>query len=196
VSKGLLLGVDNDPWGAIRFIEEGIALLDPRRDPSLLFTAIHSLIWFLVESGQLDAAQRLIRTSAGLYTSVAGAVDLTKLRWMEGRIEAALGSLEDAVAALSEARQGFARHGKPGDVALVSLDLAAVFLRQGRPAEVGRLAEEMLVTFRALGIRREAIAALLLLKEAVRTERATLALCEEIATQLRRLEPEGWTAKA
>jgi tetratricopeptide (TPR) repeat protein len=192
VSKGLLLGVNNDPWGAIRLIEEGIALIDPRRDPALLFNAVASLTWFLVDANQLDAAQRLIRTSADLYASLAGAVELTKLRWMEGRIDAGLGRLEGAVAALSEARQGFAHHGKPGDVALVSLDLAAVYLRQGRPAEVGRLAEEMLVTFRVLGIRREAIAALLLLQEAVASERATLSLCEEVAAQLRRLDREGW----
>jgi tetratricopeptide (TPR) repeat protein len=192
VSQGLLLGTANDPWGAIRRIEEGIALLDPRRDPALLFTAVHSLIWFLVEAGQLDAARRLIGTSGGLYTTLAGAVDRIKLRWMEGRIAAALGNLEGARTAFAEARQGFASHGKPGDVALVSLDLATVYLRQGRPAEVGRLAEEMLVTFRALGIRREAIAALLLLQEAVQTERATLSLCAEIATQLRRFDREGW----
>jgi hypothetical protein len=111
---------------------------------------------------------------------------------MEGRIAAALGNLEGATAAFAEARQGFAGHGKPGDVALVSLDLATVYLRQGRPTEVGRLAEEMLVTFRALGIRREAIAAILLLKEAVRTERATLTLCAEVAAQLRQLDREGW----
>jgi tetratricopeptide (TPR) repeat protein len=192
ISKGLLLGVDNDPWGAIRRIEEGIDLLDPRREPALLFTAVHSLIWFLVEAGQLDAAERLIATSTGLYNHFAGAVDLTKRRWMEGRIAAALGELDGARIALGEARQSFAHHGKPGDVALVSLDLATVYLRLGQPAEVGRLAEEMLVTFRALGIRREAIAALLLLKEAVQAERATLALCAEVASQLRRLDSLGW----
>jgi tetratricopeptide (TPR) repeat protein len=192
ISKGLLLGVDNDPWGAIRRIEEGIELLDPRRDPALLFTAVHSLIWFLVEAGQLDAAERLIGTSAALYTRFAGAVDLLKRRWMEGRIAAALGQLESARIAFGEARQGFASQGKPGDVALVSLDLATVYLRLGQPAEVGRLAEEMLVTFRALGIRREAIASLLLLKEAVQAERATLTLCAEVAGQLRRLDSLGW----
>ncbi len=192
ISKGLLLGVDNDPWGAIRRIEEGIELLDPRREPALLFTAVHSLIWFLVEAGQLDAAERLIGTSAALYTRFAGAVDLLKRRWMEGRIAAASGQLEGARIAFGEARQGFAHHGKPGDVALVSLDLATVYLRLGQPAEVGRLAEEMLVTFRALGIRREAIASLLLLKEAVQAERATLTLCAEIASQLRRLDSLGW----
>ncbi len=73
-------------------------------------------------------------------------------------------------------------------MALVSLDLAAVYLRQGRPSEVGRLAQEMLVTFRALKIRREAIAAIFLLQEAVESERATLPLCAEIAAQLRKLD--------
>ncbi len=46
----------------------------------------------------------------------------------------------------------------------------------------------MLHTFRALGIRREAIAAVILLDEAVRAERLTLALLEELAREFRRLE--------
>src|SRR6185369_6857228 len=106
--------------------------LEPCREPALLFTAVHSLIWFLVEAGRLDSARHLLGTSADLYNLLAGAVDLVKRRWMEGRIAAALGDLPEAAAAFGEARQGFARHGKPGDVALVSLDLAAIYLRQGR----------------------------------------------------------------
>lgn len=188
VSQGLVLGEGNDAWGAVRRMEEGIALIDPARDPGLLFTALQSLIWFLVEAGSLASARHLLQTSDPLYTLLAGAVDRVKRRWMEGRIAAAEGDLPGAVAAFSEARQGLAHHGKPGDVALVSLDLAAVYLRQGRPAEVGRLAQEMLVTFRALKIRREAIAAIFLLQEAVEGERATLPLCAEIAAQLRKLD--------
>ncbi len=46
----------------------------------------------------------------------------------------------------------------------------------------------MLVTFRALRIRREAIAAVVLLQEAVQAERLTLALLEDLAREFRRLE--------
>ena len=44
------------------------------------------------------------------------------------------------------------------DVALASMDLAVVYLRQGRTDEIKRLAVEMLTIFRSLHIHREAIA--------------------------------------
>lgn len=42
------------------------------------------------------------------------------------------------------------------DAAMVGLELAALWLRQGRAAQVQELAEEMYATFRYLGVPLEA----------------------------------------
>jgi tetratricopeptide (TPR) repeat protein len=188
ISKGLILGERQDYAGALRLLEQGLGIIDRARDPHLTFSAVHSVVWFLAESGSVDAAGRLLEASRPLYAAQAGDVDRVKARWVEGKIASGLGAFDDADEAFRETRAAFAEHGKPYDVALVTLDLAAVYLRQGRPSEVGRLATEMLHTFRALGIRREAIAAVILLDEAVRAERLTLALLDELAREFRRLE--------
>lgn len=59
-------------------------------------------------------------------------------------------------------------------MAMVSLDLALVYAKQGRTAELQQLAEEMHAIFESQEIHREAFAALLLFQEAAREERLTV----------------------
>lgn len=60
------------------------------------------------------------------------------------------------------------------DTAMVSLDLALVYARQGRAADLKRLAEEMHAVFESQEIHREALAALLLFQQAAREERLSV----------------------
>ena len=91
----------------------------------------------------------------------------------------------------------FVAQGIGYDAAMVSLDLAVLYLRQGRTDEVRRLAEEMLPIFQAQDVHREAFAALVLFQEAARHDQMTLDRAIEILTYLReaRTDPErrfGW----
>jgi hypothetical protein len=113
-------------------------------------------------------------------------MDLLKRRGQEGKIAAGLGDLRSAEAIFRENRAAYERHGMPFYVALAALDLAAVWVRQGRFAEVYEAADQLVGSFSALGIGREALASFLLLREAARTEQATTALINTVATQLER----------
>ena len=68
----------------------------------------------------------------------------------------------------------------------MTLDLATLFLRQGRGEEVQRLAEEMFPLFLARDVHRQAIAALVAFKQATEMERITVSLIEEIGAYLLR----------
>jgi hypothetical protein len=72
------------------------------------------------------------------------------------------------------------------DAALASLDLAAVYVSQGRTEDVRRLAEETLTVFQAHNTHREAIAALLLFQDAARREQAGIELVHEVSGFLKR----------
>ncbi|HEX2644121.1 MAG TPA: hypothetical protein VHU81_14095, partial [Thermoanaerobaculia bacterium] len=98
---------------------------------------------------------------------------------------------ERAQRALLQVRNGFEQAELPYDAALVGLDLAAVWLRQGRTAEIRRLLDEILTEFRARNIRREAIGAVLMLKEALRKDGASLALLQAVEADLQRLGREA-----
>ena len=77
--------------------------------------------------------------------------------------------------------------------AIVGLELAAVLLDLGRPAEVLALVEKTLGVFSRMRIEREAILSVLVLHKALRQGEATAALARRIAAELRRLDlrPRG-----
>jgi len=190
ISKGIATGYALDCEEAVRLLGQGIALIDAERDPKLALAGVHSLLYFLVESGSLAEASRLLELGRPLYAAHGGLLDQLKARWLEGLIAAGLGDDASAEQALNEARTGFANAELPYDAALASLALAEVWLRGGRPRKIKRLVNEMLAIFQARKIRREAIAALLMLREALEREGATVALLRSVASELARLEHE------
>lgn len=191
ISKGSAKGLGGDTREGIALLFEGMRLLDRERDPELLLVGIHNLIAFHVDDGQFVEGRDLIRAHADLYRQHATVFARLRLRWVEGRIAAGLGEPGEAEAAFLEARAGFAEHRLAYVEALISLDLAALWLAQGRTAEIGALLAEVLGTFCALGIRREAIAVVLMLEEAANAERLTVALVGSAAASLRKLEAES-----
>lgn len=190
ISKGIATGYALDTEEAVRLLGQGLALIDAERDPRLALAGVHSILYFLVESGRLAEASRLLELSRKLYAAHGGRLDELKARWLEGLIAAGLGDDATAELALSEARIGFAGAGLPYDAALASLALSEVWLRSGRTGKIKRLVNEMLAVFQARKIRREAIAALLMLREALEREGATIALLRSVASELTRLERE------
>jgi hypothetical protein len=115
-------------------------------------------------------------------------LDKLKAWWLEGRIAAGLGDSEGAEWTFRRVREGLQEAEMPYDAALVSLDLAALWLCQGRTAEIRRLVNELVAVFQAHKIRREALGALLMLKEAVHQDRATVTLIRTVSTELWRHE--------
>jgi hypothetical protein len=72
------------------------------------------------------------------------------------------------------------------DAALVALDLADLYVQNGRVSESRELAAEMLPIFAARDVHREAVAALILAQKALEQEKATSALLGQVASFLRR----------
>jgi tetratricopeptide (TPR) repeat protein len=185
IMRGFLLGLANDPEAAIRHLTEGIRDVDPATDSRLLVAAQHNLILFLAESGRYDEAMRLLESARPLYHRVGDRMSLLRLRWLEGKIETALGRFAEAEHLLRDVRKELIERELGFDAALLCLDLANIFTRQGRSAEMRHLAEEMLPVFRSRDIHREAIAALLVFQKAAEMERVTLGLIREVSGYLR-----------
>ena len=148
------------------------------------FVAIHNLIECQVRLGRFFDALRTQRRALPLYRRHATEMDEIKRRKVEGNIRAGLGNLGQADAILGAVEKEYERRGMPFHMGLTALDRASVWVRQGRHAELADLADRLVATFRALGIAREALAALLLFQEAARAERATLALVRTVAARV------------
>ena len=128
--------------------------------------------------------------SLTLHAQLGGEIDQLRIRWLEGKLASLKGDLDRALGAFEEVRTGFEARSMPYDQALVSLDLAAVYLHRERFGELLELAGGMLAVFQALAIDREAIAALFFLQEAVKARRVSLALLGELGTYLKRVQRE------
>jgi tetratricopeptide (TPR) repeat protein len=185
---------------AIPLLYEALDLIDSSREPRLLLAAWNNLIDNLADNKQFMEAQKLLARARPLYRQFPEPWVQNRRRWVEGRIARGLGQERDAEALFLRARDGFLAEDAAYDTALVSLDLAALFAKQGRVKEVKRTAEEMMPIFSSRQIHREALAALIFWKQAVDAERTGTELVSGVAAFLKRArhdpdlrfqEPEG-----
>jgi tetratricopeptide (TPR) repeat protein len=186
LQKGRVHGQENELAAAIDWLRKGLGLIEPERDPLLDLGARHFLMLYLTESGRAREARFLLKASRTEMLRHATPWLLARLRWLEGKIYGALHFPAEAERALLDARHGFLGLKADLDAAAVSLDLAVLCVAQGRAAEVRRLAEEILPVFRSRELHREAIAALLALRQASRMETRSARLLVEIRDHLDR----------
>jgi tetratricopeptide (TPR) repeat protein len=171
---------------AIPLLTKALKLIDSETEPRLLLCARHNLCDYLASSGRFVEAQKEYRETRPLYRNFPDAVTQNRRKWVKGRIALGFGQTTQAERLLLASRDGFIAEGIPYDSALVSLELAALYAREGRTADLKRFAQEMLPIFSSLQIHREALAALTFLQKALETERASLELVSHVARYLRR----------
>lgn len=150
--------------------ERALQRLDSESEPRLYLCARYNLALYLTRLGKPASAVTLLTEDQALYHQSTEPGMRLRLAWIQGDLAALQGDVEKAERLYLEARNGFIRERDAFDVAMVSLDLALLYLGEGRAREVRKLADEMVVLFRAEGVRREALAALLLLNNATRQE--------------------------
>ncbi len=177
-----------EPEKGITILYQALELIDPEEEPRLVLCARHNLIDDLAESGRYLEAQRNYREARPLYRNFQDAWTQNRRKWVKGKISCGLGQLEQAESLFLAARQGFIEEGISFDTALVSLDLALLYAKQRRTADLKRLAEEMVPIFSSLHIHREALAALAFLKQAAEAEYATVDLVSRVACYLRKAQ--------
>lgn len=192
MSLGLLCYDRQEYEQALDIFKVMLQIVQPEAEPRLYCYAHHNLTLTLCELGDYAAAEDNLAAGRQLYQDHPDLYTQSRLTWLEGKIAAGLGRLGEAEAAFAAIRQEFVAEGNTYDAAMASLDLALVYLRQGRAAELGELAEEAHRVFDAQDVHREAHAALLLFREAVRQERVTADLIRELMAYLKkaRIHPQ------
>jgi tetratricopeptide (TPR) repeat protein len=190
VKKGLHTGYTGDPEEGIRLLARALRLIDRNRDSRLVFQILHNILLFRVELGEFRPARIQLWEMRPLYTHHADHIAMVKLRGIEGRIYVGLRDFDRAKRAFLQVKEGFEREKMVYDAALISFDLAAIWLQEGKRKEVRQLVQEMLETFRARYIAREAIASLLMLRDAADRGSLSLDLLDMVAGFFRSLKDE------
>ncbi len=163
-------------------------LIDPAREPRLLLCARYDMIAYLAGLGRHMEARGLYAQSRHLFRQFPDPWAQNRRQWIKGKIARGLGQADEAETALRAARDGFLAEGIAYNVALVSLDLAALYAEQGRTGEMKRLAAEMMPIFSSRQIHREALVALAFFRRAVEEEEASLRLVQTVASYLERAQ--------
>jgi tetratricopeptide (TPR) repeat protein len=186
ISKGLQAGYAGRPRQALRMTREGLALLDEERDPDLVLMALHNQLWFQVEAGRPREARRFLATHRDrLAASETQRLDLL---WLEGRIEAAVGRLSDAQHLLDSAYQTFEAAGFAHKAANVTIDLAALALRQDQPTRARALIRSAEDAFRDLGAPKSTLVALSFLHRRLTEKQVPVHLVLRLADLVRRMQ--------
>lgn len=186
ISRGIYLGYSGWPQQAIELIPEGLALLDREQEPRLALTARHSLAWFLNDCGHCDRAQRLLDGVRQSYELFGDAGAELRLEWLQARIARRAGRGDEAEQRLRSLLPQFVERGLGYEASIAMLDLAALYLEQGKPSEIRGLADDMLPVFLAQDIHRHAVAALVAFQQAAAADRVSPVLLREIASYLQR----------
>lgn len=176
------------PEQGIPLLYEAIELIDADQDPRLRLCAQHNLIQDLAETGRCFEARKLYRETCPLYREFPEAWAQNRRKWVKAKIALGQEKIAQAERLFLAARDGFIADGISYDTALVSLELAVLYARQERTADLKRLAQEMLPIFSSLEIHREALVALCFLRKALDAEQASLELVSRVANFLRRAE--------
>ncbi|HZF07539.1 MAG TPA: hypothetical protein VFE33_02005 [Thermoanaerobaculia bacterium] len=139
-------------------------MIDQEQDAKLGIVVIHNRIRFLADNRQTEEALELHHESEALYARMAGPLVRIKFSWLKGQILQANGDLKAALDVFSSIRQNYLEQDNQYEAALVSLDLASTLDKLGYRKETRRLAAAAFREMTARRVTREALAALILLR--------------------------------
>ncbi len=184
VTLGMVRIYAGDPEAAIEPLLCAEGLAESCNDHELWRAAAHNLIWAFRESGRPRQAAKLALRAEAYFAGSDDKLVLRRMEWQRGLIDRDLGRLDMAERRLTMVRDAFAAADLCYEVGVVSLDLAAVHLLDGRPIDALKILGEAIPLFQSLGIKRELLFALGQVTACVRERDMALALLRVISRKL------------
>jgi tetratricopeptide (TPR) repeat protein len=186
IKKAATFNDAGEPEQSLVPLQEARGFLKAEKEPRLMYLLQHELVRALLGAGHVRRALGELpelRRLSGLGNHLDG----VRIDWVEAQILIEAGSHDPrAEGLLLQARQNLLDADLGYDAALVSLDLAALYLREGRVQQTRILAQEMVSIFQSRDIEREALAALLVFTKAAELETTTAGMVADIARYLER----------
>jgi tetratricopeptide (TPR) repeat protein len=185
LSKAAIHGHMGKQEEAISLTFKALDLIDTAQEPRLTLVAFNNLLVDLTDLGRYEEAVALLPEIHKRLASSGTRADHFTFCWAEAQLESGLGHLDSAETKLRLVRDEYIALGIGYDAALVLLDLAKIYLLQGRTAETRQLAAEMHQIFISREIHREALVALAFFQKAAEQEIATVRLVEQVTGYLK-----------
>jgi len=180
VNRARALEQLGDYTGATIALRQAVPLIDANQEPRLLFGLRFNLLSTMCHLGLFSEAAEDLPKIRVLAERLGQALDLVRTRWIEGWVASGLGRRQEAVAALEQVSRDFSSREIPFDAALATLELAALYLEEGRTAEVRRLALALAWIFKSEAVHRQALATLRLFYDTAEKASVTVELARRI----------------
>jgi tetratricopeptide (TPR) repeat protein len=161
---------------ALSTLQEAENRIDKVREPRLLFGVRFNRLVNLIHLGQYTVAEQGFAQVRAMAEAACGPLDLLRVLWLESKIATGLDRLAEAADLLNRVRREFVAREIAYDAALATLELAVLYLEDGRGQEVRRIAAELAPVFAAQRVPRETLACVQLFCESVRQETITVDL--------------------
>jgi transcriptional regulator with XRE-family HTH domain len=186
--RAIALDRMDDLEEAIAALREALAEIEPEAEPQLFTMLQSNLAKSLTGAGRAAEAEEMLPSLRRLQSQLGNGLNQIRLRWLEGKINAGLGRLDRAIEALSWVRTAFAEEDIRYEEAQAGIELAELYLKKGRTAEVKRLVLQMAPVFKSKKVHVQAQKALALFRRAVEMETATPELAGRVVRYLRRAQ--------
>lgn len=191
VQESLIFIHTREAEHAVVRLNQAIPLIDHEADPHLLLVACHNLMLCYIDLGQPEKALSIYSESQELYNEFSDSLIQLRASWQEGQLLRDLGHLKAAEASLLRARQGFQERGLMYEVAVVCLDLAALYVKLKSVEDLKETVTAIVPIFRALGVDREALASLLQLQQVADQEQQAVELIRFLNARIEPLAKRG-----
>lgn len=150
MSRALLAGRQGDPHRAIDLAKKVLARVNPRSHCLLWESAMHCLVWNLLDMRKPAEAARYWQANTSLRT-LEEPLLIARRSWLEGRLDQAFGRLSEALAKMLAASAVFSEAGQEYDDALLGVDLARVYHARGERRESRAIAARSLPVLERYG---------------------------------------------
>jgi transcriptional regulator with XRE-family HTH domain len=174
LNRASTLEQSGDVAGAVAVLREAAPLVANGDKPHLSWLLEFNLCVNLCHLHQYEEVEAQLPRLRQLAGDLGNDIDLVRVHWLSARTAAGAGRHSEACTAFEQVRTELEARSDAFGTAMVSLELAQLYLDEGRTAEVRELAAAMAWVLAAKGLERETVAALRLFCDAARREKATL----------------------
>ncbi|PYQ56702.1 MAG: hypothetical protein DMF53_24725 [Acidobacteria bacterium] len=188
ITQAKLLEEMDDFSGAVAALQKAAPIIESEGDMRFILLLRQNLAVSLCSLGRYGQAGELLPEIEALAVKVGNDLDELRVRWLKGRLAVGLGQWDEAARIFFSVREGLVSRGITYDSTLVSLELAIVYLEGGRLEEVKNLVRQMVSVFQSQGIHREALAALMIFRDAAERKTVTSDLARSLIRYFRRVQ--------